>query len=454
MTYEELIARKSIKHAFHGLQEVPKMPDCLFDFQKTVTEFALKKGRAALFLDTGLGKTRCQVIWAQHVPGKVLILAPVAVAPQTVREAASIGINIHHSRDGKSSGKITITNYERLHLFDVSEFNGVVLDESSILKSFMGKTKNMLCDLFAQTPFRLCCSATPAPNDYMELGNHADFLGVMPSNEMLARWFINDTMNFGGYRLKGHAVQSFWEWVASWAACAGKPSDAGGEDSRHILPPLSTNLHCVDAVMESDINSGWLFRSAELTATTMHRDKRATLGKRVAKAVELSNTGDYCLIWCESNDESDALRRAIPDCVEVKGSDSPDDKEERLDSFATGKTRVLITKASIAGFGLNFQHCNHVIFASISYSYEQFYQAIRRTWRFGQKRPVKVDCIIADSEQSIWQTIQKKLSAHDQMKDAMKFASAARQQNHTIKHIYNPTHNGKLPIWLKSKSKS
>lgn len=451
MTYQQLIERKSIKQCDHGLKEVPPLGDYLFDYQKTVTEFALKKGRAALFLDTGLGKTRCQIEWAKHVPGKKLILAPLAVAAQTVREGKAIGVDILHSRDGSTSDGITITNYERLHLFNADEFNGVVLDESSILKSFMGKTKNQLCDTFSQTPFRLCCSATPAPNDYMELGNHSDFLGVMPSNEMLTRWFINDTMNFGSYRLKGHAIQSFWEWVASWAACAGKPSDAGGDDSRHILPPLTTNLHCVDSVMESDIDEGWLFKSAQLTATTMHADKRATLKERVEKARQLASTGDYCLIWCESNDESEALRKAIPDSVEVKGADSADSKEEKLEAFSAGKVRVLISKASICGFGLNFQHCNHVIFASISYSYEQFYQAIRRTWRFGQKRPVRVDCIIANSEQPIWQTIQAKLSAHDQMKGAMKFASMDRQRSHNIKQTYKPTHEGILPIWLKTK---
>jgi len=448
VNYEDFIAKKGVRHLEHGLKAVPPMPDCLFDFQKTVTEFALKKGRAALFLDTGLGKTRCQVVWAQNVPGKKLILAPVAVAPQTVREAKSIGVDVFHSRDGTIGDGITITNYERLHLFDTAQFTGVVLDESSILKSFMGKTKTMLCEQFSQTPFRLCCSATPAPNDYMELGNHSDFLGVMPSNEMLTRWFINDTMNFGGYRLKGHAVQSFWEWVASWAACAGKPSDAGGDDTKYILPELTARLHCVESPMESDADDGWLFKAAQLTATTMHREKRDTLKQRVEKAVELSAGKDFALIWCESNLESAALHAAIPDSVEVVGSDSPDSKEEKLESFSAGKVRVMVTKASIAGFGLNWQHCNHVIFASLSYSYEQFYQAIRRSWRFGQKRPVHVDAIISNSEQSIWQTIQRKLSAHDQMKDAMKFASMDRQRSHTIKQTYKPTHEGKLPLWI------
>ena len=449
MDYKTFMARKAIKHHEFGLTKIPKMPDSLFDYQKTATQFSLRKGRSGLFLDTGLGKTRCQIVWADIVPDKALILAPVAVAPQTVREGKEIGIDIHHSRDGKSGGKITITNYERIHLFDLSEFNAVVLDESSILKSFMGKTKNMLCSVFQQTPYRLCCSATPAPNDYMELGNHSDFLSVMPANEMLTRWFINDTMNFGTYRLKGHAVQSFWEWVASWAACASKPSDLGGDDSRHILPPLSVLLHSIEAKLESDLDNGFLFNCAALTATTMHKDKRNTLNDRVAKAAELANkSNDFAIVWCETNDESDALHKAIKDSVEVKGSDDPDSKEEKLDAFTTGKVRVIVTKPSIAGFGLNWQHCNHVIFASLSYSYEQFYQAIRRSLRFGQKRPVLCDVIIADSERSIWETVQNKLDAHEQMKDAMKFANMERQQNHTIKHNYQPKHKGKLPSWI------
>lgn len=758
MTYQELLERKRIKAREFGIEPKDIHPE-LFDFQRKATEFAIRKGRAALFLDTGLGKTICQLEWARQIPGEVLILAPVAVAPQTVREAKDhLGMDVHHSRDGSVSGKVTITNYERLHLFDAQQFAGVVLDEcfapdtqvesfqdgackakeirhirpgekiinasgidtvrechrrkvtrayavsfagrriiasenhpwftqrgwvpsrklwktdrlletaeamrmvrkgfcaedcangqsailrevllsemayesagdccqgalqggaredwkegvemaendgirqgqratvcihqadamrrnsgesephiesdeaqtfrawrkregidctaiaalggvtewmgervclitgskgsrlsnllqngscesededgdrsgwiksslaqdsgceegcksgfirldciealerghpdlerfansdgdiyfydigltrhpsftvngalvhnSSILKSFSGKTKQQLCQTFAQTPYRLACTATPAPNDYMELGNHAEFLGIMPQGQMLARWFINDTANTGDWRLKGHAVESFWEWVATWAVCASKPSDLGGDDTRYILPPLTQRVHVVQVERPPNIETGFLFGHAELSATNIHADKRATLEDRVAKAVELSQTGDHCLIWCESNAESEALAKAIPGAVEVVGSDDADKKAEAAEWFCGYKCickteecvcgfksggRTLISKSSIFGFGLNFQHCNHVIFSSLSYSYESFYQAIRRTWRFGQKRPVHVDAIIADSEQGVWRTVKEKMDNHELMKSAMRAASKIHQ---------------------------
>lgn len=448
MTYQELIERKNARARPHGLSDVPPLSPVLFDWQRRVVDFALRAGRAALFLDTGLGKTLCQLEWARHVPGEVLILAPVAVAPQTVREAKEkLGMEIHHSRDGGVRGKLTITNYERMHLFDLSRFSGVVLDESSILKSFMGKTKRLLCESFAKTPWRLACTATPAPNDYMELGNHSDFLSVMPSNEMLSRFFINDSMSFGTYRLKGHAVRPFWEWVGSWAACISKPSDAGGDDSVFTLPPIQTRLHVIQAPLVGDIDQGLLFSGAAISATSMHKDKRRTLKERVAKAVELADTSDFCIIWCESNDESEALAAAITDSVEVVGSDEPDEKEEKLDRFSRGGVRVMITKPSIAGFGLNWQHCNHLIFASLSYSYESFYQAARRAWRFGQQRQVTVDAVIADSEQSIWQTIKGKMESHEQMKSAMRFATLKSEEGRArhVRALYSRT---ELPSWL------
>ena len=431
-TYADFLARKRVVARDHGVTP-GRIHETLFDFQRKAVDFSLRKGRGALFLDTGLGKTICQLEWCRHLPGKKLILAPVAVAAQTVREAETrLGLELDHSRDGTVRAPVTITNYERLHLFDTSEFSAVVLDESSILKSFSGKTKTLLCEKFAQTPYRLACTATPSPNDHMELGNHSDFLGIMPQGQMLARWFINDTSDTGTWRLKGHAVRSFWEWVASWAVCASKPSDLGGDDARYVLPPLTTHLHTVNAHVRPNLETGFLFGHSELSATNMHADKRETLKDRVAKAVELSETGDYCLIWCESNAESEALAKAIPDCVEVVGSDDMDEKEAKLDAFSRGEFRVMVTKPSIAGFGLNWQHCAHVIFASLSYSYEAFYQAIRRTWRFGQTRPVRVDVVIADSEQGIWRTVREKMDAHDEMKSAMRTAS----KHHSVQ----PTH--------------
>lgn len=452
MTYSDFLAGKAITVKPLGLAEAPGLSPVLFPFQRDVVSFALQCGRGALFLDTGLGKTICQLEYARHAPGDVLILAPLAVAGQTVREAHDkLGLEAAHSRDGRKHGKITVANYERLHLFDLSQFSAVVLDESSILKSFMGKTKRQLCDSFAEYPFRLACTATPAPNDYMELGNHSEFLGVMDGTEMLTRWFINDTMNFGNYRLKGHAEKPFWEWVASWAACVSKPSDLGYDDADFALPPLKNHLHSVATDYSTGAAEDELFRCAAISATTIHAEKRMTLQDRVGRVADLcrAESGEAWIVWCETNDESAALAAAIPDAVEVKGADSLDAKEDRLEAFASGRARVIVSKPSICGFGLNWQHCARVAFASLSYSYEQFYQAIRRSWRFGQKRPVEVHSVISESEMPIWQTIQNKLRAHEGMKSAMRHAVFHRGRTSSVRHTYAPQHLDTLPKWLK-----
>lgn len=420
----------------------------LFPFQRHVVEFLLRKGRAAAFLDTGLGKTITQLEWARHIPGEVLIVAPLAVAQQTVREARDkLRMEVNYSRDGTIDGRITITNYERLERFDCGRFTGVVLDESSILKGFMGKTKQLLCNAFAATRYRLACTATPAPNDHMELGNHSQFLGVMPSTEMLARWFINDPSQVGVYRLKGHAEKSFWEWVGSWAACVSMPSDLGFDDSGYVLPALTTDTHTVRTPMVAGRDDE-LFSMPTTSATDMHATKRLTLKQRCELAAELVNShNDACLVWCESNDESELLKKSIPDAVEIKGSDSLDDKEERMLAFSEGRARVLVSKASICGFGMNWQHAHRMVFASISYSYESFYQAIRREWRFGQKHPVHVDVIISDAELPIWRTIERKARQHDTMKRAM-VESIMGGQGTATKLNYEPKAAAILPEWL------
>lgn len=426
MTYQEFLARKAVSARPSGLTEFGELSPVLFQFQRTVVERAIRAGRYAMFLDTGLGKTLCQLEWARRMPGEVLILAPPAVAPQSVREGKNkLGMEVHHSKDGSVRGKITITNYERMHYFDLTRFSAVVLDESSILKSFTGKTRNLLVDSFRNTPYRLACTATPSPNDHTELGNHAEFLGVMTTGQMQARWFVNDTGETGTWRLKGHAQVDFWRWVATWAACVSKPSDAGGDDTPFILPPVTTAMHVVETKARPDIDSGSLFGFTELSATNIYADKRATLRERVERSAELASTNDPTIIWCESNDESKALHDAIPNSCEVRGSDDPDEKEEKLEAFSRGDVLKIITKPSIAGFGLNWQHCAHVIFASLSFSYESFYQAIRRSWRFGQKRPVHVDVVIAESEQGVWRTVREKMEAHDEMKSAMRTAAVS-----------------------------
>lgn len=447
MNYAEFLASKKLVTPCVPVEH-KAIHSALFPFQKKVAEFALNKGRAALFLDTGLGKTITQCEWARHVPGEVLIVAPLAVASQTVKEAQSrLGMEVVYSKDGTVSSRVTITNYERLEKFDCRRFKGVVLDESSILKGFMGKTKQLLCDQFSETPYRLACTATPAPNDHMELGNHAQFLGIMPSTEMLARWFINDPSKVGSYRIKGHAEADFWKWVGSWAACISMPSDLGFDDAGYILPPLKMHTHTVKTPLQSGAEDE-LFTMPTSSATDLHRTKRLTLKERCSLAAELANsTSEPCLVWCESNDESELLAKLIPDAVEVKGSDSIDDKEDRMNAFSEGRARVLISKASICGFGMNWQHASQMVFASISYSYESFYQAIRREWRFGQTKPVNVHVVISDAELPVWRTVERKAAQHDQMKKAMVKAIMGGQGT-TTKNAYTPRAQARLPAWL------
>jgi superfamily II DNA or RNA helicase len=450
MNYTDFLASKKLLPASHPIPHGGIHPN-LFPFQKQVAEFALNKGRAALFLDTGLGKTITQCEWARHIPGEVLIVAPLAVASQTVREARErLGMDVVYSKDGTVSSRVTITNYERLDKFDCARFKGVVLDESSILKGFMGKTKQLLCDSFSQTPYRLACTATPAPNDHMELGNHSQFLGVMPSTEMLARWFINDPSKVGVYRVKGHAESDFWQWVGSWAACISKPSDLGYDDGAYNLPPLKMHTHTVNTPMQPG-EADELFAMPTSSATDLHKTKRLTIRERCELTAELANNGDSCLVWCESNDESAMLAKLIPDAVEVKGSDDIDDKEERMNAFSEGRARVLISKPSICGFGMNWQHASHMVFASISYSYESFYQAIRREWRFGQKKPVNVHVVISDAELPVWRTIERKAEQHDEMKRQMVKAIMGGQET-GIKNAYVPRATAQLPAWLEGRS--
>lgn len=456
MSYEAFLARKLVRPLPAGLTDVPPLHPALFPFQREAVTYLLRVGRGAAFLDTGLGKTLCQLEWArvvaEHTGRPVLILAPLAVAAQTVREGARFGVAVQRAqRQGDvTSARIVVTNYERLDDFDPAAFGGVVLDESSILKAFMGATKRALCERFAQTPFRLACTATPAPNDFMEIGNHSAFLGVMPANEMLSRWFINDSMNFGTYRLKGHAERDFWRWVASWAVCVSRPSDLDDSDDGFTLPPLDVRRHVVKADLVTDRGDA-LFRQPEMSATSLHREKRLTIAARAACIAELvaAEPAEPWLLWCDTDYEADALRAAIPDAVEVRGSEPVERKEAKLLSFVDGAARVLITKPKIAGWGLNFQHCARIGFVGLSFSYEAYYQAIRRCWRFGQRRPVMVHIVMADTEHGIWSVIQRKIDQHEQMKAAMCRENFKRLAvAHGIKHHYHPTRTASLPAWM------
>lgn len=449
-SYAEFLASKGVATVNDSVPH-GEIHSALFAWQRKVCEWLLERGRAAAFLDTGLGKTITQCEWARQVPGDVLILAPLAVASQTAKEAQDkLGLEVLHSRDGSVKSKVTVANYERLHLFDLSRFAGVVLDESSILKSFMGKTKQALCEGFANTRWRLACTATPAPNDHMELGNHSQFLGVMPSTEMLARWFINDPSAVGTYRLKGHAEADFWAWVGSWAACVGMPSDVGGDDAGYKLPGINFETHIVETPLTAG-GEGELFAMAGTSATDLHKTKRLTVHERCRLVAEMVNKSSECwVVWCESNEESAALVDSIPDAVEVKGSDSVDVKEDRLNAFSEGRARVLVSKPSICGFGMNWQHCANTAFASISYSYESFYQAVRRFYRFGQTRTVNVHVVISDAEIPVWATVQRKAEDHNAMKRAMLNAVMSKERR-GIRGLYRPKRTASLPSWLKRK---
>jgi superfamily II DNA or RNA helicase len=426
--YDEFIRSKVKSVGFSGFEPF-NITAPLFPWQKQIVEWAVRKGRCALFEDCGLGKTAQQLEWAhqvhQRTGGSVLILTPLAVANQTQREACKFGIPacLASSRDDISGPGIWITNYEKLEKFDCSEFAGVVLDESSILKSFTGKTRRELTDAFSSTPYRLACTATPSPNDYTELGQHAEFLGICSPAQMLATFFINDTFNTGDWRLKRHAESQFWKWLASWAACVSKPSDIGFTDDEYELPRLDLKTITVD-VDELESAGEDLFRIATLSATTMHREMRMTSAARsdeVAKLVSGSN--ESWIVWCNTNDEADALTSRIPEAIEVRGSDTPEKKQRLLADFTEGRARVIITKPSIAGFGLNWQHCRNVAFVGLSYSFEDFYQALRRSYRFGQTKQVNAYVIQAKTEGAISKAIQTKIKQHEEMQQNMKQAA-------------------------------
>jgi DNA modification methylase len=436
LNYDQFVAAKMRRQEPHGFEPGPiRAP--LFDWQKFIVRWAIRQGRAALFEDCGLGKTLQQLEWArqvaQHTGKPVLILTPLAVAHQTQREAEHFGFTgVKVCREWKDAGdktRIAITNYERLEHFDPSAFGGVVLDESSILKNFTGKTRRALTDAFAETPYRLCCTATPSPNDYTEFGQHADFLGICTPAQMLCTFFINDTFNTGDWRLKKHAETEFWKWLSSWAACVSKPSDIGFSDEGYILPPLQMETVTVEVDITEEKPEDELFRVATLSATTMHKEMRLTAPQRAHKVASLVNgSSEPWIVWCNTNAEADELVALIPDAIEVRGDDTPANKERLLGSFTDGNARVIITKPSIAGMGLNWQHCHNVAFVGLSYSFEDFYQALRRSYRFGQKHPVNAYIIQAATEGAILQAVQAKMKAHENMQTAMKAAAEYLKQ--------------------------
>ena len=452
--YATFLERKLVKAIACGF-DAPSLNPRLFPFQEALVRWALKRGRAAIFADTGLGKTLMQAEWAhrvcQHTGGNVLILAPLSVAHQTVREAAKFGISIQYRREQTDEPGIIITNYEMMDRFDMSRFVGEVLDESSILKSHDGKTRSAIIESCARVPYRLSCTATPSPNDFMELGNQAEFVGVMSREEMLAMYFIHDGGDTAKWRLKGHGERKFWEWLATWAVVIRKPSDIGFDDGAYDLPPLHIHEHVIEVDRPAP---GQLFALPAVELGEQRAAKRESMGERVKALASLVNASpEPWLVWCHMNAEGDALEAAIDGAVNVQGSDSIEQKESAMDAFSDAALRVLVSKPSLCGFGMNWQHCSSVAFVGLDHSFESFYQAIRRCWRFGQTRPVNVHLFLSDVERPILDNIRRKEAMHNEMSARMVEHMREFMQKEVFgmeadKTGYEPQQQMILPPWL------
>lgn len=453
--YQQFIDSKSQMNAGYGFDPV-FMPSYLFDFQKSLVDWSVRKGRAAIWADCGMGKTIIQLVWAQNViqktGGRVLLLTPLAVAAQTIREADLFGIEAHRSSDGTAHPGVTVTNYQQLHKFNPNDFVGCVCDESGILKSFDGALRGQIITFMRKMKYRLLATATAAPNDYIELGSSSEALGYLGHMDMLNRFFKNDLNNSATgrmrgevikWRLKGHAEIPFWRWVCSWARAVRKPSDLGFDDTKFILPELREVEHLVET---NKIADGYLFALPAHGLKEQRAERRRSIEDRCQKVADLVNpTGKPSLVWCHMNDEGDLMEKMIPDSVQVAGRHSDEEKEEKMMSFANGKSRVLIIKPKIGALGLNFQHCNHVTFFP-DHSYEQYYQGVRRCWRFGQKNPVTVDIITTEGGRSILENMKRKSSQADKM-----FETLISEMNRAegIESIDKYTKPILVPSWMK-----
>lgn len=460
MKYEDFIENKlRVEQKNKIIVQNDELNDILFDYQKDLIKWSLKIGKSAIFADTGLGKTFIQLEWARIVFEKtkkpILIVAPLAVVFQTIDESKKLNIVLKYVKtQSECFSGINITNYERIENFNPEYFSGIVLDESSILKSFTGTTKKLIIDSFRDLEFKLACSATPAPNDYMELGNHSEFLNVMNLTEMLSMFFVHDGGDTSHWRLKGHAVERFWEWVSSWSAIVKNPSDLGYDGTKHILPELKEN----DVIVNSDyvIDENALFDLPAETLDDRRTFQKNSLDDRINKVCEIvsKNKDDSWVIWCNYNDEADKLHKLIKNSVNVQGSDSPEQKAKNLQLFGKGEIKVLITKPKIASFGLNWQNCHNVIFASLSDSYEQYYQSVRRCYRFGQKYPVNVYRVISDGEIKILDNIKRKNDDFQYMQKKMSvYTKKYVRENLKVEFkeldkSYNPTVEVIIPNWL------
>lgn len=466
--YAEFLARKTAALPAAGLKSIPPLPPALKSFQRDVVIWALRRGRAALFEGTGLGKTLQQLAWADAVEtatdGRILILAPLGVAFQTVEEAAKWGIgDIAYAADQKSaSSRIVVTNYDRRDKFDLASFGGIILDESSIIKSDDSRTRSELIEAARDVPYRLCCTATPAPNDWTELGNHSEFLGVMSAKEMLAMYFVHEgAIRAGGpeteeWRLKRHAVHDFWKWVLSWAVMIRDPNQFGYDEPGYNLPPL--DLKQITVAAEYAPSSTSLFPMEARTLSERIAVRRDTVHDRVKAAADIVNAqpDKPWLIWCNLNSEADALQAAIPGAVQVQGSDSVKEKESRLIGFAHGEPRILITKPKIAGFGMNWQHCADMVFVGLNDSFEQLFQSLRRCWRFGQTKPVTAYLIASELEGAVVSNLRAKEQKYEKMAAAMaeqmqEFCAAELKVHKSAgRQMRSANQQMRIPEWLTS----
>ena len=433
MDYKDILSRKMVAHKPTGFEVVSdNLHSMLFDWQKEIVSWSLALGKSAMFEERGLGKTLQQLEWARqvasHSGGRVLIICPLAVANQTIKEAAKIDMKLTYVRSmAEATEPVSITNYDMIKHFDLGQFAGIVLDESSILKSYTGKIKRYLIDECKTVKYKLACTATPAPNDHLELGNHAEWLDIMPSNEMISRWFINDSMEAGGYRLKNYAAKDFYRWMTSWAVFISTPADLNYPDDDYNLPPLEVERHMVEVdqtrAFEQVEKNGQrrMFLDTAPSATGMWAEKKHTYRDRAQLAANIVNAtpDEYHIVWCDTNKEADEMRKLLPQAVEVRGSDSVNEKERKIQLFSDGEVKVIITKGTITGMGMNWQHCRLNTFVSTNYKWEEWYQAIGRTHRYGQERPVKVNMIYSETEQNIIRTLERKGEQHDKMKFAI-----------------------------------
>jgi len=453
MRYSEFIDSKIHTRQEKGFEPL-WMPDFLFDFQKHMTDWNIRMGRSAMFEDCGLGKTPQFLVWAQNIVMKtnkpVLILTPLSVAYQVVREGEKFDIECEYSKDGKYSKDIVVTNYQRLHYFNPDDFAGLVCDESSILKNFSGQIKKQITIFIRKIQYRLLSTATAAPNDYIELGTSSEALGAMGYMDMLNMFFKNDQNNsstgrhYGKkiqWRLKKPAKEVFWRWVTSWARAIRKPSDLGYDDGKFILPKLIEEQHLIDATTPPD---GELFMRPAIGLKEQRAELKATIKERCEKVAELVDHKKPFLVWCHLNDEGDLLEKLIPNAMQVAGKHSDDEKERRLNAFSDGEIQGMITKPKIAGFGMNWQHCAHMTFFP-SNSYEQYYQGVRRCWRFGQENDVRVDMVTTHGMETILNNLQNKSKAADKM-----FSILVDQMNNSLKINNTTNFNQKMeqPTWM------